>query len=133
MSFEKALSSLSGNGGDMIVPQLADQIIPFIRQKSYLRQFLQSFQMPTETYRFPKLTSGNSVYYVGEGSSSPESLMSTGTVELAAKKLMVALAISAELEEDENIVSSINHIKTVKTFNRFNYNKTYGSKIKLAA
>jgi len=56
--------------------------------------------MPTETYRFPKLTTGNTVYYVGEGSSAPESLMSTGTVELAAKKLMVALAISAELEED---------------------------------
>ncbi len=99
-SFEKALSSTTGNGGDMIIPQLADQIIPFIRQKSYLRQFLQSFQMPTETYRFPKLTTGNTVYYIGEGASAPESLMSTGTVELAAKKLMVALAISAELEED---------------------------------
>lgn len=56
--------------------------------------------MPTETYRFPKLTTGNTVYYVGEGSSAPESLMSTGTVELNAKKLMVALGISAELEED---------------------------------
>lgn len=54
-SFEKALSSLTGSGGDLIIPQLADQIIPFIRQKSYLRQFLQSFVMPTETYRFPKL------------------------------------------------------------------------------
>lgn len=99
-SFEKALNSTSGTGGDLIIPQLADQIIPFIRQKSYLRQFLQSFQMPTETYRFPKLTTGNTVYYVGETASAPESLMSTGTVELAAKKLMVALAISAELEED---------------------------------
>jgi len=82
MSFEKALNSTTGTGGDLIIPQLADQIIPFIRQKSYLRQFLQSFQMPTETYRFPKLTQGNSVYFVGEGASSPESLMSTGTVNI---------------------------------------------------
>jgi len=56
--------------------------------------------MPTETYRFPKLTTGNTVYYVGETASAPESLMATGTVELNAKKLMVALAVSAELEED---------------------------------
>ena len=100
MGFEKALSSATGVGGDMIIPQLADQIIPFIRQRSYLRQFLQSFVMPTETYRFPKLSTGNTVYYVGEGASAPESLMSTGTVEMNAKKLMVALGISAELEED---------------------------------
>ena len=40
------------------------------------------------------------MYYVGEAASAPESLMSTGTVELNAKKLMVALGISAELEED---------------------------------
>lgn len=100
MGFEKALNSTAGTGGDLIIPQLADQIIPFIRQKSYMRQFLQSFNMPTETYRFPKLTTGNSVYYVGEAATSPDSLMATGTVELAAKKLMVALAISAELEED---------------------------------
>jgi hypothetical protein len=98
--FEKALSSTSGHGGDVIVPQLADQIIPFIRQKSYLRQFLVSFNQPTETYRFPKLTIGNTVYYVSETSTAPESLVATGTVELVARKLMTALAISAELEED---------------------------------
>lgn len=99
-SFQKALSSTTGAGGDVIIPQLADQIIPFIRQKSYLRQFLVSFNQPTETYRFPKLTTGNTVYYVGEASTAPESLAATGNVELAAKKLMTAIAISAELEED---------------------------------
>lgn len=62
--------------------------------------------MPTETYRFPKLTSGNSVYYVGEGSSSPESLMSTGTVNI--------------LNQGEEIISrlkkwfkSLRHIKVI--------------------
>jgi hypothetical protein len=98
--FEKALSSTVGGGGDVIIPQLADQIIPFIRQKSYLRQFLVSFNQPTETYRFPKLTQGNTVYFVNETSTAPESLIATGTVELNARKLMTALAISAELEED---------------------------------
>lgn len=56
--------------------------------------------MPTDTFRFPKLTTGNSVYFVGESAAAPESLVATGTVELNAKKLMVALAISAELQED---------------------------------
>lgn len=97
---EKALSSTVGSGGDVIVPQLADQIIPFIRQKSYLRQFLVSFNMPTETYRFPKLTQGNTVYFVNEAATAPESLLATGTIELNARKLMTALALSAELEED---------------------------------
>jgi len=98
--FEKALSSTTSQGGDVIIPQLADQIIPFIRQKSYLRQFLVSFNQPTETYRFPKLTQGNTVYFVNEAGTAPESLIATGTVELNARKLMTALAISAELEED---------------------------------
>jgi len=99
-TFEKALNTTAGTGGDTIIPRLADQIIPYIRQKSYLRQFLPSFVMPSQTYRFPKLTTGNNVYYVGEAISSPESLMATGTVEMVAKKLMVALAISSELQED---------------------------------
>lgn len=79
-SFEKALSTTIGAGGDVLIPRLADQIIPFIRQKSYLRQFLPSFVMPTMVYRFPKLTTGSNVYYVGEAVSAPESVMATGTV-----------------------------------------------------
>ena len=100
INFEKALSSNPGVGGDLIIPQLADQILPFIRQRSYLRQFLRSVNMPTETYKFPKLVQGASVYYVGEGTVAPDTSLTTGTVNLQAKKLMVALAISAELEED---------------------------------
>lgn len=30
-SFEKALSTVAGVGGDTLIPKLADQIIPFIR------------------------------------------------------------------------------------------------------
>jgi HK97 family phage major capsid protein len=56
--------------------------------------------MPTENYKFPKITVGSSVYFVGETASAPESLLATGTVDLFAKKLMTALALSAELEED---------------------------------
>jgi hypothetical protein len=99
-SFEKALNTVAGSGGDALIPRLADQIIPYIRQKSYMRQFLPSFVMPTQVYRFPKLTAGSNVYYVGEQIAAPEAVMTTGTVELTAKKLMVALAISAELQED---------------------------------
>lgn len=66
--------------------------------------------MPTETYRFPKITVGSSVYYVGETASAPESLLATGTVEMAAKKLMTALALSAELEEDAVLpIVPVNH------------------------
>lgn len=65
-----------------------------------MRQFLVSFAQPTETYRFPKLAQGNTVYFVNEAATAPESLVATGTVELNARKFMTALAISAELEED---------------------------------
>jgi HK97 family phage major capsid protein len=72
--------------------------------------------MPTETYRFPKITTGANVYFVGEAVSAPEPTVSTGQVELVSKKLMAAITMSAELEEDEPNASSINHIKTVKDF-----------------
>lgn len=94
------MSSTSGYGGDVIIPQLADQIIPYIRQKSYLRQFLLSFDMPTETYRFPKISAGANVYYVAEAGTAPEPTITTTQVELAAKKLMSQVTMSAELEED---------------------------------
>lgn len=99
-SIEKALSTTTGQGGDAIVPQLSDQVIPIIRQKSYLRQFLHSFRMPTNTFRFPKLQTGSKAYFVGENGVAPEAPLGTGTVEINAKKIMSALEISAELEED---------------------------------
>ena len=68
-------------------------------------------------YRFPKLTTGSNVYFVGEAISAPEAVIATGSVELTARKLMVALAISAELQEDR-MLSSINCIKTVKRFKK---------------
>jgi len=59
--------------------------------------------MPSPTYRFPKLVTGNKAYYVGERGVAPESPVATGTVELSAKKIMAALEISAELEEDKQL------------------------------
>ena len=77
--------------------------------------------MPTETYRFPKVTTGANVYYVAEAASAPEPTIATGQIELAAKKLMAAVTMSAELEEDE-FASSINCIKTAKNFSKIRYN-----------
>lgn len=99
-SIEKALGTTSGTGGDLVIPRLASMIIPYIFQKSYWRQFYQSFEMPTQTFRFPKMLSAAQVYYIGENTTAPVTPLTTGTVELTAKKLMVSLPIAAELEED---------------------------------
>lgn len=99
-SFEKALDNTAGQGGDFILPILADTVIPFIRMRSYLRQALKSFDMPTETFKYPKIPTGADVYFVGTNATAPVANIETGTVDLVAKKLMVQLPIARELTED---------------------------------
>ena len=107
--FEKALDNTAGQGGDFILPILADTVIPFIRMRSYLRQALKSFDMPTENFKYPKIPTGADVYFVGANATAPVANIGTGTVDLIAKKLMVQLPIARELTEDsiQPIVSII--------------------------
>lgn len=100
LNFEKALDTTAGHGGDFILPILADTVIPFIRMRSYLRQALKSFDMPTETYKLPKIPTGADVYFAGTNATAPVADIGTGTVDLVAKKLMVQLPIPRELSED---------------------------------
>lgn len=100
LKFEKALDNTAGQGGDFILPILADTVIPFIRMRSYLRQALKSFDMPTETFKYPKIPTGADVYFVGANAAAPVANIGTGTVDLVAKKLMVQLPIARELTED---------------------------------
>lgn len=100
MKFEKALDNTAGTGGDFILPILADTVIPFIRMRSYMRQAMKSFDMPTETFKMPKIPTGADVYFVGTNAAAPTANIGTGTVDLVAKKLMVQLPIARELTED---------------------------------
>jgi len=99
-----------GAGGDVIIPKLADEVIPFIRQQSYVRQFFRTIEMPTLTFQVPKINQGADVFFVDEAKPTPFTQVSTETVLLQAKKIMTALALSSELTED-NIVPILPHIK----------------------
>ena len=97
-------------GSDSLVHKLADEIIPFIRQQSYVRQFFRTIDMPTLQFRVPKINVGSDVWYVGEAAPTPYTPVGTTSVILTAKKLMTALTLSSELTED-NIVPILPHIK----------------------
>ena len=100
-TIEKALDNVTaGQGGDFLLPILADTVIPFIRMRSYLRQALKSFDMPTETFKFPKIPTGADVYHISANTTAPVANFTTGSVTLNAKKLMVQIPLANELTED---------------------------------
>jgi len=99
-----------GVGGDVVMPELADAIAPYIRQKSYMRSFVPTIAMRGYQLNIPKLTQGAIAYYVQEGVTSPTTAVGTGVVVLQAKKLMANMAITAELQED-NIIPILPSLK----------------------
>jgi hypothetical protein len=95
---------------EVLVPKLADEVIPYIRQQSYMRQFFRTIDMPTLTFNVPKINVGADVFFIDEAKPAPFTAINTETVTLQAKKLMTALTLSSELTED-NIVPILPHIK----------------------
>jgi len=100
-TFETAWDNVTpGLGGDFVLPILADTVIPFIRMRSYLRQTLKAFDMPTETFKFPKIPQGSDAYHISANSVAPTAAITTGSIELNAKKLMIQIPLAKELTED---------------------------------
>lgn len=96
----KALTSQPGSGSGLLEIKVAREIIPLIRQQSYMRQFFRVIDMPSPTFRVPKVTIGHGVYGVEEGAIAPTYNSAIGQIELVAKKLMTQLPVTAEIEED---------------------------------
>ena len=96
----KALGTGNPGGHGLLQTLVAHEIIPLIRQRSYMRQFLREITMPSPTYNVPKMLSVAGVYGVAEGGTPAEASMDVGEIVLVAKKLMFKLPLNAELSED---------------------------------
>jgi len=98
MVLQKALGT--SDLPDFLPTPLAMEIIDNIRDLNFGRQLFREIKMPAKTFNLPKKTSGAKVYYATEGSTAVETGITSGTVQMIAKKLMSQVLLDTELIED---------------------------------
>lgn len=106
----KALSTGDPGGHGLLQTLVAKEVLPLIRQRSYMRQFLREIEMPSPTFEIPKMLTADGVYGVDEGNTPSEASVDVGQITLTAKKLMLKLPINAEIAEDA-VVSLVPLVK----------------------
>lgn len=102
---QKAL--VSGDTGDFIPKEYANEFIDLVREKNWLRDLIRVINMPTATFYIPKISGDASVYYVSTEATTPTeskpSFAAAGSVKLEAVKLMGYTQVSNETDEDSRI------------------------------
>lgn len=106
--FNKALSSLSGYGGDWIPTNFSTQLTDKLRLEYVVANTFRQFQMPSNPYTKPIVSSDISAYYVPESTSdtstsSPASTLNTTSKTYNAKKIKSRTYFSDEVNEDSII------------------------------
>ena len=96
------------SGGLLIVDDLADEIIGLLRPFSVVRQINPRLVgIPRGTLRTPKITSGVSSGYVGEGKAIPAGKITVGQISLVARKLATLVVFTNELRTFAGDIDSI--------------------------
>ena len=102
---EKAL--VTGDMGDFIPKEYANEFIDLVREKNWLRDMFRVLNMPTATFFIPKVSGDASVYLVSTEATMPTeskpSFAAAGSVKLEAIKLMGYAEIANETDEDSRI------------------------------
>lgn len=106
VNVEKAL--VSGDEGDFIPKEYADEFINIVREKNWCRQLFTAITMTASTMYIPKVTGDANVYYISTEATAPTveskpTFAAAGSVALEAKKLMAYATISNEADEDAKI------------------------------
>lgn len=85
-------------GGSLIAPPVQGAVLPLIRPNaSILAAGAQAVTLPPNGRMvFPRITGAPDVQAVGEGQETPESDMTTGQMELTAKKIAGAVRMTEE-------------------------------------
>jgi HK97 family phage major capsid protein len=99
----KAMTSTGAGVGDEWVPtELAQDIIDKVRVASKVRSMFPTIDMPSDTYRIPKITADPTVYFVSTENTAVQAASNptTSYMELDAKKIMCEVDFSGELTED---------------------------------
>lgn len=98
---QKALSEGVNSAGGVFVPEeLQNEIIVLRNQYGLARRDLRVMPMGRDTMTIPKLVSGLTMYFTGEGIAATQSQPVWTNVRLTAKKASVLTLYSSELDED---------------------------------
>lgn len=99
MAATKALSTGTGvAGGFTVPPDFVDMIVPLLYAKSVIRKAgAISIPMPNGTMTIPKMTSGATASWVGEGQQPAASQPGFGQIVATAHKLMALVPLTNDL------------------------------------
>lgn len=85
-------------GGYMIPPGYVPELIELLRPASVIRASgARTMPMPAGTLTMPKLASGSTASYIGEGDDAKTSQPSVGQLSLAKKKLVALVPVSNDM------------------------------------
>jgi HK97 family phage major capsid protein len=87
-------------GGFLVPEEIAMDIIVLRDEYGLARRKLQVMPMGRDTITVPRLASGLTAYFVGEGATITASQAAWNQVRLTAKKLGALTILSSELDED---------------------------------
>lgn len=99
----KAMTATGAGVGDEWVPtELAQDIVDKVRLASKVRAMFPTIDMPSDTYRIPKITADPTVYFVSQENTAVQAASNPTSdyMELDAKKIMCEVDFSGELTED---------------------------------
>lgn len=101
----KALNEATDSSGAYIVPdEFSRRLLALIQAKSVTMQDLDVRKMISDVQYIPKVTSGNTAYFVPELSGIGTSSVNFGRITLTAKKVAALTEASTELLEDNNVM-----------------------------
>jgi len=95
----KAMAAGDATAGGYLVPtQLSQDVIELLRAATVMRSAgTPTIQMPTGTFKMPKITSGTAGTYIGENTNITKSEPAVGQLTLTFKKLAVLVPLSNDL------------------------------------
>lgn len=104
----EALKALvTGDAGDFIPEEYANEFIDLVREKNWTRDLFRVVTMPSAVFYIPKITGDASVYFVSTEAAAPTeskpAFAAAGSVKLEAIKLMGYVQVSNETDEDSRI------------------------------
>jgi HK97 family phage major capsid protein len=91
---------INASGGYLVPEEIANEIIVLRNSYGLARRALKVVPMGRDTISTPKLVSGLTMYFTGEGVAATQSTAQWTNVRLTAKKASVLTLYSSELDED---------------------------------
>ena len=101
----KALNEATSSEGGYVVPdEFSRRLLALVQAKSVTMQDLDVRKMISDVQYIPKVTSGNTAYWVAELGDITSSDVEFGRITLTAKKVAALTEASTEILEDNNVM-----------------------------